>query len=65
MAGEKFADADLIGIPLRLVFSDKTADQASVEVKARTKTEAQLISIESLGAFLDEYLKKIVGARKV
>ena len=42
MAGEKFADADLIGIPLRLVFSDKTADKASVEVKARTQTEAQL-----------------------
>ena len=58
MAGEKFADADLIGIPLRIVVSDKTAEKASVELKSRTQTEAQLISIESLGAFLYDDLKK-------
>ena len=35
MAGAKFADADLIGLPIRLVYSDKTAEQGGVEVKRR------------------------------
>ncbi len=51
-AGEKFADADLIGIPLRLVFSDKTVAQDSVEVKMRGAQDANLVSIETLMEFL-------------
>lgn len=49
-AGEKFADADLIGCPERIVVSAKTIAAASVEVKSRTSRDAQLLSIES---FLD------------
>jgi prolyl-tRNA synthetase len=41
-AGEKFADADLIGIPLRVVVSDKTLQQDSVEIKLRNESSAQL-----------------------
>jgi prolyl-tRNA synthetase len=40
-AGEKFADADLIGIPTRLVVSEKTMSEGGVEMSARrdqTKT---------------------------
>ncbi len=33
--GEKFADADLIGIPWRIVISEKTRTQKKIEVKAR------------------------------
>ena len=47
-AGEKFADADLIGIPWRLVISPKTGD--TIEVKNRTEKTAKLMS-------LDEFLK--------
>ncbi|MEI6533383.1 MAG: proline--tRNA ligase [Candidatus Roizmanbacteria bacterium] len=43
-AGEKFADADLIGIPHRIVVSKKTGDK--LEYKARTEKVATLISIE-------------------
>lgn len=43
-AGEKFADADLIGIPWRVVVSDKTGD--NVEVKKRTESNPQLISFD-------------------
>ncbi len=57
-AGEKFADADLIGIPLRLVFSDKTALQDAVEVKERSKTETTFVSLESLEKFLDDMRAK-------
>ena len=35
-AGEKFADADLIGIPVRMVVSEKTMSSGGVEVVART-----------------------------
>jgi prolyl-tRNA synthetase len=41
-AGEKFTDADLIGIPVRLVVSNKTGDQ--VEWKKRDEEETELIS---------------------
>lgn len=34
-AGEKFADADLIGIPMRLVVSEKTMAEGGVEMTAR------------------------------
>lgn len=44
--GEKFADSDLIGIPVRFVVSDKTVEQDKVEVKYRTKTEAEMMSVE-------------------
>lgn len=42
--GEKFADSDLIGIPFRLVVSDKTGNQ--IEVKRRNKEKSKLMSME-------------------
>lgn len=46
--GEKFADSDLIGIPVRLVVSDKTVAENKVEVKWRTKAEAEMVSSEEV-----------------
>lgn len=43
-AGQKFADADLIGIPVRLVVSEKTGDM--VEWKERAKGENELLTLE-------------------
>ena len=34
-AGEKFADADLIGIPMRIVVSEKTMSEGGVELSER------------------------------
>jgi prolyl-tRNA synthetase len=45
-AGEKFADADLIGIPIRMVVSEKTLKEGKVEVKKRTESEAVLMPME-------------------
>lgn len=42
-AGEKFADADLIGIPVRIVVSGKTREK--VEWKERTSDKAELINV--------------------
>ncbi len=44
--GAKFADADLIGIPVRLVVSPKTEEK--VEWKKRTEKESELISVEEV-----------------
>lgn len=51
-AGEKFADADLIGIPYRVVISSKTLEQDSVEVKKRGKDRVEIVKIEQLPNFL-------------
>jgi len=45
-AGEKFADADLLGVPLRVVVSEKTLAKNSVETKKRTNNELDIISIK-------------------
>lgn len=42
-AGEKFGDADLIGLPWRVVISKKTLAQNKWEVKRRTSAEAVLV----------------------
>ncbi len=44
-AGEKFADADLIGCPVRVVVSKKTLDKNSAEIKMRNKKEAELVPL--------------------
>jgi prolyl-tRNA synthetase len=45
-AGEKFADADLIGIPIRLVISKRTGDM--VEYKKRNEKETKLLSLKEI-----------------
>lgn len=45
-AGQKFADADLIGIPHRLVVSKKSG--VKIEYKARTGKESELLTLEEL-----------------
>lgn len=47
-AGEKFADADLIGIPYRVVVSEKTVEKKKVEVKRRNEKGEKLMSVEEL-----------------
>jgi len=45
-AGEKFADADLIGIPYRLLISKKTGSK--IELKLRNKNETTLRNIDEV-----------------
>jgi prolyl-tRNA synthetase len=41
-AGEKFADSDLIGLPWRVVISERTLAEQSAEVKRRQDTKADM-----------------------
>jgi len=56
-AGEKFADADLIGIPLRLIISEKTLDANSVEWKARTEEKSKLVGLAEAIDAVQEFIK--------
>ena len=47
-AGEKFADSDLIGIPLRMVVSKKSLEAGGIEVKKRLEKEAEILTKEEL-----------------
>ena len=47
-AGEKFADADLIGIPTRVVIGDKFAETKMLEVKERGASEVRVMPLEEL-----------------
>jgi prolyl-tRNA synthetase len=47
-AGEKFADADLIGIPLRVVVSQKSLERGGVEVKERKTEKTEILKIKEL-----------------
>lgn len=46
--GEKFADADLMGIPHRVVISSKTLQVGSIEYKHRTSGEVEMLTAEDL-----------------
>jgi len=47
-AGAKFADADLIGIPYRVVVSEKSLAGGGVEMKKRNEKESEIIKIDQL-----------------
>jgi prolyl-tRNA synthetase len=47
-AGEKFGDADLLGIPARLTISKRTVEQGKVEFKLRRDAKAELLSLEEV-----------------
>ncbi len=48
-AGAKFADSDLIGLPVRIVVSARTLAENSVELKMRNSQEAKNIPIDNVG----------------
>jgi prolyl-tRNA synthetase len=48
-AGEKFADADLIGLPTRITVGKKTADDGAVDVRDRATGEERRVPIAELG----------------
>jgi prolyl-tRNA synthetase len=51
-AGEKFADADLIGIPLRVTVGKKTAEDGAVDVRDRKVGEERRVPLPELGSVI-------------
>ena len=53
-AGEKFADAELIGIPTRIVVSEKTMSQGGVEVMDRKTGTTSFLADSKVMEYLTE-----------
>jgi prolyl-tRNA synthetase len=51
-AGVKFADADLIGCPVRLTLSDRSLKAGGVEWKRRASAEREVVALEAVRARL-------------
>jgi prolyl-tRNA synthetase len=52
--GVKFADADLLGMPLRITVSPRNLEKGSVEVKRRSEAEASLVPLAEAAGKLRE-----------
>lgn len=46
--GEKFADAELMGIPYRVVISDKTLENNQAEITVRATGETKMVGLDEL-----------------
>lgn len=53
-AGVKFADADLIGCPLRITIGERSLLEGMVEVKLRNTSQSQQIVVEKLIEFVKQ-----------
>ncbi len=57
-AGEKFKDADLIGVPFRVTVSERAESQGGFELKERSGKEARVLSKQELLNFLKQEYEK-------
>jgi len=46
--GQKLADADLLGVPLRVLISEKTLKEGAAEWKERASSESKLVKLEDV-----------------
>jgi prolyl-tRNA synthetase len=57
---EKFTDADLIGIPIRIVVSEKTLEDESVEIKLRTEDKGEMVKLRDIYKHILDLREKII-----
>ena len=60
-AGVKFSDADLIGIPLRVVVSRRALERGGAEVRVRGEAEAEIVPPERLAEVLAERRASLIA----
>jgi len=54
-AGVKFKDSDLIGIPVRIIVSEKTLKKNSVEIKRRSEEKFEIVEIGKIVENIKKY----------
>lgn len=52
--GQKFADADLLGMPYRVVVSNRSLEAGGVEIKSRTSAEGEIFPVSAVLDFLQK-----------
>jgi len=61
-AGVMFADADLLGVPIRVVISPKTISKGTIEVKTRDKSLSKDVPSETAVDYLQGLVKELLQA---
>src|SRR5207253_5465644 len=56
-AGVKFADADLIGIPLRVTVSKRTLKEDALELKLRSASDSEMVPLAGAGERIAEIVR--------
>ena len=64
-AGAMFADADLFGIPIRVVISKKTCEKGVVEISYRDKTFKGEVPAENAASDIKNRINEIMSRYKV
>ena len=54
----KFNDADLIGLPLRVVVSKRSLKNGGIELKLRTQKESRIVPLEDAVQVIQEEIRK-------
>ena len=57
-AGVKFNDADLIGLPIRIVVSKRSLKNGGIELKLRAQKESRIVPLADVTATLQEEIRK-------
>lgn len=60
-AGAKLTDADLMGMPYRVVISERSLASGGVEVKRRTEAKSQILSIDELVSFIKNHESNVAA----
>jgi prolyl-tRNA synthetase len=60
--GVKFADADLIGLPIRLTVSKRSLKNGGVEVKLRAEEEADVVAMDDLVETVEKHIQALEKA---
>jgi len=55
--GVKFADADLLGMPLQVVVSKRSLESGCVELRLRKETQVSLVPLNEVVSLVDGYIK--------
>ena len=56
-AGVKFADADLIGAPIRIIIGNKNLENGNVEIKVQGKAEAEIVNKDEVREYIENVRK--------
>ncbi|MGB3072805.1 MAG: His/Gly/Thr/Pro-type tRNA ligase C-terminal domain-containing protein, partial [Candidatus Moraniibacteriota bacterium] len=54
-AGEKFAEADLLGIPYRVVIGKRSIESGEAELKSRTDETIETVPFDQLSAVIHQH----------
>ena len=58
-AGNKFSDADLLGVPVRVVVSPRNLKESVVEVSTRDKSLMEKVPVENAEQYVKDLVEKM------